>query len=146
MQYRKAARTVRYFEIKMKKSIFTIGALLLATSSYASNWVSIVDDPTEEVFVDMQSMRSDGKGIVRAWLKMEFRQPEKIANGNIANSKVVKWTLNCKSYQFAGAAGAFYDAEGKSIGSWNAPIKYNEIIPDSIGDSIANTLCMAVKR
>jgi hypothetical protein len=57
--------------------------------------------------VDMRSMRSDGKGIVRAWLKMEFRQPERIANGGIANSKVVRWTLDGKTYQYAGAAGTF---------------------------------------
>lgn len=106
-------------------------------SPTAANWVRLgaLPDGSRTDFVDRNSVRTDGSGLIRLWLKQEHPIPQAGPNAIRFSSTKVSLALNCKDYTTAPTSIGYYDNDGavvlqaeKQRSEWN----FTESPPDSL--------------
>lgn len=118
--------------------------LVTPTVALASDWKRVGSSAQATVFVDAESITRD-LGLVRAWVKWNFTEPQSNSDGSTYLSKRQRWTIRCEARQAAvGSAASFpeLDLNGDALGATNfLSSVWFDAPPDTVEEAILKFAC-----
>lgn len=127
----------------MKTGIIFVALIsLFGSSAFASEWnyFLTVSREDKEYFFDAESVEKT-KDTVTLWVKIIQKYKPDADDGSW--STAVQWRMNCQKRTIQFLTFSTYNSDGKFIKSNSTIGQEKSWIPDSIGDWIAKTACMA---
>jgi len=125
--------------------IFAIALTSAASSSWASNWVSIDYKPTNEAttYVDTDSIMVS-KGLVQFLVKQSFSTPQAAGNGKSYDYLIMGTAANCQERSLAMTNGQAFSRDGTIVDSMTVPaskLKFDKVDPDTTGAQELELVC-----
>ena len=127
----------------MKKITVVLFLLFIfLAKANAANWIEISSDENTTYLIDSSSIKRYPNRIVKLWMKAIFKNPQKIDYSQKEyNSLLSLIKYNCPDDSIMYIQRASYlDLAIVDSATAKNP-SYSEIIPDSIGDLIKETVC-----
>ena len=123
------------------KPVIMTAAAILSTSAMSATWFAFVDASTVDAyyFFDADTVIKD-RDVTTIWLKT-VRKVTADNDGAWANA--AKWKVGCKARTIQTLTSSDYDKAGQFIKSYNNPESVNEIVPDSVGETVSKIACAA---
>lgn len=126
----------------MNKEILFAALLSISwTSAFASEWNSfiLVNNEDSEYFFDAESVNKT-KDTVTLWVKsVQKSKVDKDGSWSMANN----WQINCSKRTLKGLSWSTYDSAGQFIRSNSTGGLETSVVPDSVGEGVLKTACMA---
>jgi hypothetical protein len=122
-----------------------IGAALLGlivAASTSAEWVLVIEEPQQRLYVDPGTARTSGS-IVKIWELTEFSPSQTIA-GQVFNSMKTQTEYDCENELRRNVYFLVYaDELGKSkvIRSQSGDLKWRPVVPESIGAFLWGLVC-----
>lgn len=116
------------------------------------NWVDIAKSSTTTFYYDKNLKKNIGKNIFKVWFRTEETDLSKYKESmsftgldykNYAYS-MSEWQIDCNINKFSSVQYIDYDDNGSIISSSTYKINYNSPIPETIADTIVNSICSTV--
>ena len=126
----------------MKKDIFFCTVLsFFGAAAFASEWNNFtsVRSGDTEYFFDAESVNK-AKDVVTLWVKT-VRKNTPDANGSWATA--FQQRVNCQKKTVQTLSWSLYDATGKFLESNSDGGQERSVVPDSVGEAIQKTVCLA---
>ncbi|MBL5978387.1 hypothetical protein JAO85_13945 [Comamonas sp. NyZ500] len=131
----------------MKIFVASVVSALFTTCCFAAGndeWIYMAGNDSASLSAHANRWKVTGKNELQAWIKTEFKKPEK---GSKTKYTMSDWRINCKDTSIYVASTVAYDSAGNSLGtSKNTYGTYEPVIPESVGESIANVFCDASRE
>jgi hypothetical protein len=135
----------------MHPSIFLL-ACAVAFPSYASDWRNVTKTNDAIIYVDYGSVAPRGK-YMRAWVMFDYILPKQTVTYPQKEYKSGKmlWAFDCEERTSATAqyillSGDFGDGEPvHSLSTSWGLLKFDDVVPDSIGEIVLNVACASRK-
>ncbi|MBJ9963673.1 MULTISPECIES: surface-adhesin E family protein [Burkholderia cepacia complex] len=121
------------------KRLFTLILMAGAVPAFASQWVLLEKSAKNAVFVDVESIAIEPRGIVRLWVKTDFTPPVR-AEGKTLDHKLVRWTIDCVGHRVAVGTATGYDVDGNVVIEV-AGQDFRDVPPDSIAENVEKNVC-----
>ncbi len=129
---------------------FLVLCLVFPLMAYSSDWVIISTGSDSVIYGDKQSIRTQGNS-VKLWLKWVYDTPQEVEH----TYPVKKYTstksldvYNCQDRTSTTLQTVRYSEDGSVVDSqiWkDLKSAYSEIVPDTIGESILDYVCLRKK-
>jgi hypothetical protein len=119
---------------------------LVASKADAADWHVITKTPNSDVYIDRESVAPRGK-YMRAWLRYEYHKPERMeAPPQKEYSRgLTLWAFDCKERTVAVIRQMlFFGEDTAPVAEHTVPwalASFTDIPPDSIGETVFQTVC-----
>jgi hypothetical protein len=126
----------------LKKIAISAVLTCAALPAFASDWVTITNEPDHQLSVDTASIVRQGP-TVKAWIRRVNTPPKNIPNvhGKVSEVKTV-WVFNCQEKTMHIGALIATDDKGETVESVSDHSNsWSEVVPDTLGDSVMQGLC-----
>lgn len=141
----------------MKKLI--LASVLLANSQMvlATNWVDAYassKEHKEKTYVDYNSIQGyyfnsydKTNYYVTAWVRKEYPVAQTLNNGKLYREEKSYWYVDCLNKKINVGESVYHTSTGKFVGSHKGYVStyssdnWGRIVPDSVGQAVANTIC-----
>ncbi|WP_343343391.1 surface-adhesin E family protein [Sphingomicrobium sp. XHP0239] len=124
----------------------TIASIVLAAPVWAAEWEYVGRINTSEGWefysVDKTSVRLIGNQRT-FWTKVELITPDRDESYTARKSF---WRLDCRQWTMAAVSEVRYDAAGNVVASVTDEISLRPIVPETIGEAVAEYACKAPHR
>ena len=135
----------------MRSLLFLVLASAISSVA-AAEWTLVGDHPKLRVEVDAQSVTKD-QGFIKAWFKWEYAETQYTNPDRRAFRSMKELNyFDCGKLRYAIAQRAAYsepDGRGESVFSSAIPVSklaFEEVIPDSIGESMLRFTCKTLGK
>lgn len=123
--------------------------LLIGGPASASTWLEVAGSEKSQVSVDLTSI-APSKGYWKAWVKTTFDEAQDTQTYPGKKFKETKYLqyFNCREKTQLMTKWLAYDIEGNVVESHNGQLNasaFNEVVPDTIGERVANFVCRGKK-
>lgn len=127
--------------MKMLRKIgLTSVMVVCASTTFASEWVTLASTQREAWFIDRQSIRVDG-ALHQFWSKTVYGAPYPYLQGQHLGYAIMHWAVNCENRTVATGSMKAYSTDGTVISSTSPSMDFNEPAPDSNAEFFVNASC-----
>ena len=132
------------------KKIVAVFLLLFCVNAWAENWEFVIRSETQEIFVDTDSIRKSGE-TVRAWSIFNYDVAARAPGTKFDFiSERSLFFFDCRRKKMGRAVQVLYsrpNASGDELTTFSgrmSDVRYDDVIPDTIGENFFNFVCSKV--
>jgi hypothetical protein len=120
---------------EMYRVLIGVGLLTSASEATASNWIKVGDGSDRAMYVDSNSIQSNGSRRT-AWTKTVY------VRGRLNEFKALEY-FDCSGLQTALKSAVEYRRDGTlASNTWeDYELRWEPIVPDTLGESTFNAVC-----
>jgi hypothetical protein len=130
---------------RMLTKLTVIAALTcVAMPAFASNWITVDGAPGDPQVTDIDTTSITRNGhIVSVWERATLATPRMLAGTDAQPTSVVKihTRFDCANRMQSTSSMTKYSTTGDAIGTNTGNGGFEDVIPDSVGDSIMRAIC-----
>lgn len=132
----------------MTKTLITAILLsIISITTSAANWVEIDRNEDRVIEVDLESLKNIGtikKPIAKAWVKLtSFVDTDSVSTDEYI---IGSQQLDCSERKILYLSSRIYNIQGKvRTSSENNTKEYEDVIPDSMGETVLKGICSTLK-